>query len=77
LVDLGDRLDAGGSAKDAALSVAELCPSRSRLLALASSSAYLAMDEYLELFDGAVSVAVEGETAWPCQPLIDYDSLVE
>jgi hypothetical protein len=35
------------------------------------------MDEYLELFDGAVSVAVEGDTAWPCQPLIDYDSLVE
>lgn len=88
LVDMGERVYGSAfgeqdsesviaSAKEMATCVTEMSPSRMRLLALAASPAFYTLDEYLELFDGAVSVDVEGETIWPFQAVIDYDSLLE
>ena len=86
LIDMGERIYASAfgeqgiesvNAKEVATCVTEMSPSKTRLLALAASPAFYTLDEYLELFDGAVSVDVEGETVWPCQPAIDYDTLME
>ena len=65
------------SAKEMAACVADTSPSRARLVALAASPAFLTLDEYLEMFDGAISVDVEGEAVWPYQATLDYDALVE